>query len=64
MGFREDKVTFENADGLEFCLDCMSSSICDSKGKKLSSGILGMTPLCLAHFEKYNRVLPLMSVTM
>jgi hypothetical protein len=63
MGFREDKITFENAQGLEFCLDCMTCSICDSKGQKFSSGILGMTPLCLTHFEKYNRVLPLVPVT-
>lgn len=27
------------------------------------SGILGMTPLCSIHYDKYNRVLPLISNT-
>ena len=63
MGFREDKLTFDNPKGLEFCLDCMTCSVCGAEGQQQKGGLLGMTPLCPIHYDKYNRVLPLVPVT-
>ena len=61
LGFREAKVTFPNIERLELCLDCMTCSVCGAQGQQQKSGILGMTPLCPIHFDKYNRVLPLIA---
>ena len=59
--FREGNVTFPNLAVVAYCLDCMSCSICGAKGQPAKGGLLGMTPLCQEHFEKYNRVLHLIA---
>src|SRR5918999_1691395 len=63
LGFREAKVTFPNVDSLELCLDCMTCSVCGAEGQQQKSGLLGMTPLCSNHYDKYNRILPLIAET-
>ena len=62
LGFREDRSRFANV-GLEYCLDCMTCSVCDLKDSKKEGGIVGMQPLCKFHFDRYKNILQVIDIT-
>ena len=51
------------AEGTDQTKDKRVCSECGAQGQQQKSGILGMTPLCSIHYDKYNRVLPLIADT-
>jgi hypothetical protein len=48
--------------GLEYCLDCMTCSVCDLKDPKQEGEIAGMQPLCKFHFDSYKSILQVIDI--
>jgi hypothetical protein len=62
LGFRENKYRFPDG-GMEFCVACMTCSICNRIDPKEAGAMLGMQPFCHAHYERYKDILQLTDTT-
>jgi hypothetical protein len=62
LGSSEKRYHF-SALGVEYCLDCMTCSVCDSKDPRQEGGIIGTQPFCQIHFEMYKDILQRRPIT-